>query len=81
MKHSCDHPNECQECHRHKTTALRMNGVSRRLAEKLGVTHLTGERQIEAALARVEQLLLIEEIAAAAERDGLIAHADSVANH
>jgi hypothetical protein len=69
----CTHPNDCEECHRHRVTALRMNTVSRRLAEKLGVTHLTGERQIEAALARVEQLILIEEIAALAERDGLMA--------
>jgi hypothetical protein len=73
----CTHADECRECFNNKATALRMNAVSRRLAEKLGVTHLTGERQIEAALARVEQLILIEEIAIACERDGLTAAADA----
>jgi hypothetical protein len=80
MKH-CTHADECRECFINRVAARCKNELRSEIAEKLGVSHLKGTPQLEAALRRLEQLLLIEEIAALAERDGLIAHADSVANH
>jgi hypothetical protein len=72
MKH-CTHADECKECFNNRVAALRKNELRSEIAEKLGVSHLKGTPQLEAALRRVEQLLLIEEIAALAERDGLLA--------
>lgn len=76
MKH-CDHTDKCESCHeamrKLKVEAAVKNELRSQIAEKLGVSHLRGTPQLEAAVRRLEQLLLIEEIAAAAERDGLFA--------
>ena len=69
----CGHPGECPECSRIRITAERKNELRKEIAEALGVSHLKGTVQLEAALKRVEQLLLIEEIAIAAEKAGLMA--------
>lgn len=72
MKH-CDHISKCEHCHEEmqklKVEASIRSGLVGELRDKLGVAHLKGRPQLDAALRRVEQLLLIEEIAAAAERD------------
>lgn len=68
----CEHPSECPECSDMKITALRKNELRREIAERLGVSHLKGTPQLEAAVRRLDQLLLIEEIAIACEKDGLM---------
>lgn len=72
---TCDHISKCEHCHEEmrklKVEAAVRGGLVRSLKEKLGVDGLTGTPQLEAALKRVEQLLLIERIAIAAEKEGL----------
>lgn len=73
----CDHAKTCESCHeanrKLKAEAVIKNELRREIAERLGVSHLKGTPQLEAAVRRLDQLILIEEIAAAAERDGLTA--------
>jgi hypothetical protein len=75
MKHSCDHVSKCESCHeamrKLKVEASVKNELRAEIAEKLGVSHLKGTPQLDAAKARLDQLLLIERIAIAAEREGL----------
>lgn len=69
----CDHADTCESCFEERrklrVEAAVKNELRSEIAERLGVSHLKGTPQLEAAVRRLEQLLLIEEIAAAAERD------------
>lgn len=72
----CNHADTCESCFEERRKKLRVeaavkNELRSEIAERLGVSHLKGTPQLEAAVRRLEQLILIEEIAAAAERDGL----------
>jgi hypothetical protein len=79
MKH-CTHPDHCEECWRHKMTAVRNNELRKEIVELLGLSHLKGTPLLEAAVKRLDQLLLIEEIAVAVEREGLFTASASATN-
>lgn len=72
----CDHIEKCEHCHeaslKLKVEASVKNELRREIAERLGVSHLKGTPQLEAAVRRLDQLILIEEIAIACEKDGLM---------
>lgn len=72
----CDHITKCEHCHEEmrklKAEASIKNELRKEIAERLGVSHLKGTPQLEAAVRRLDQLILIEEIAIACEKDGLM---------
>lgn len=53
----CKHHEECPECSAMRITANRKNELRKEIAELLGVAHLKGTRQLEAALKRIDELL------------------------
>ncbi len=76
---ACTHNETCEECHeanrRLKAEAAVKNELRKEIADILGVSHLRGETQLREAVKRLDQLILIEQIAIAAEKDGLTAAA------
>lgn len=61
---ACTHTETCEECHealrKEKALASLRSGLVAELRELLGVDHLKGNRQLEAAVAEVKRLQAVE---------------------
>lgn len=57
---ACTHPDECPDCARMRNSARDKDELRSEIAKALGVSHLKGERQLEAAVERIRRLLDIE---------------------